>query len=43
MISVDQKTWLKWYIDMNTDLGKAVKNDFKDFKNYIFKLMNNSF
>ena len=27
---------------MNTDLGKAVKNDFKDFKNYIFKLMNNS-
>ena len=28
---------------MNTDLAKAVKNDFKDFKNYIFKLMNNSF
>ena len=28
---------------MNTDLGKAVKNHFRSFKNYFFKLMNNSF
>ena len=39
MIKFNQKALLKPHIDMNTDLRKAVKNDFeKDF----FKLMNNS-
>ena len=39
VIEFNQKEWLKPYIDMNTELGKAVKNDFeKD----LFKLMNNS-
>ena len=38
-IELNQEAWLKPYIDMNTELRKAAKNDFeKD----IFKLMNNS-
>ena len=39
IIEFNQKKWLKPYIDMNTELRKAEKNDFeKD----LFKLMNNS-
>ena len=39
VIELDQKEWLKPYIDMNAELRKAAKNDFE--KN-LFKLMNNS-
>ena len=39
LIEFNQEAWLKPYIDMNTELRKAAKNDFeKD----LFKLMNNS-
>ena len=39
VIEFNQKEWLKPYIDMNTELRKAGKNDFeKD----LFKLMNDS-
>ena len=39
IIEFNQEAWLKPYIDMNTELRKAGKNDFeKD----LFKLMNNS-
>ena len=38
-IKINQKSWLKPYIDMNTELRKKAKNDFeKD----IFKLTTNS-
>ena len=39
IIEFNQETWLKPYIDMNTELRKLARNDFvKD----LFKLMNNS-
>ena len=39
IIEFNQEEWLKPYIDMNTELRKAAKNDLeKD----LFKLMNNS-
>ena len=39
VIEFNQKEWLKPYIDMNTELRKAAKNDFeKD----LFEFMNNS-
>ena len=39
IIEFNQEAWLKPYIDMNTELRKAAKNDFEK---ELFKLMNNS-
>ena len=39
MIQINQKAWLKPYIDMNAELRKEAKNDFEK---EIFKLMNNA-
>ena len=39
VIKFNKKSWLKSYMDMNTDLGKATKNDFE---REFFKLMNQS-
>ena len=39
VIEFNQEAWLKPYIDMNTELRKAAKNDFEED---LFKLMNNS-
>ena len=39
VIEFNQETWLKPYIDMNTELRKSAKNDFEED---LFKLMNNS-
>ena len=39
VIQFNQKTWAKSYIEINTELRKKAKNDFKK---YFFKLMNNS-
>ena len=38
-IEFNEEAWLKPYIDMNTELRKVAKNDFKKD---LFKLMNNS-
>ena len=40
LIKFNQKAWLEPYIDINTDLRKAAKNNFEQ---NLFKTMNNSF
>ena len=39
VIQFNQEAWLKEYIDMNNELRKKAKDDFKK---YFFKIMNNS-
>ena len=39
IIELNQKAWLKPYIDMNTELRKLAKDDFEED---LFKLMNNA-
>ena len=39
VIKFNIKSWLKSYMEMNTDLGKAAENDFEK---ELFKLMNKS-
>ena len=31
VIKLNQKAWFNWYIDLNTELRKTEKNDFKFF------------
>ena len=38
LIQLNQEAWLKPYIETNTKLRTEAKNDFK---NYLFKVMNN--
>ena len=42
VIKFDQNSWLKPYIDLNTNLRKASKSSKYDFKKDFFKIMLNS-
>ena len=39
VIKFNQNTWLKLYIDMNTDIRKKARNDLEK---YFLKLINNA-